>query len=193
MAFGNGEFDIDSSDQDSLDIITDLASIREKLVQPSDPVSRVVSLAFSNVAGDKDFPNIVFPADFVPTNATIKRARLGIRYRDRRDTSAAINRINAAGKTIRVKLSTGAWGTNDIVAITMALNDWYTAAAGVESGGLIMGSVDIKSIISTPAIINGATLNVRSEQTNRGEGITVTGASLTLYGVDSYAYVEYSL
>jgi len=57
----------------------------------------------------------------------------------------------------------------------------------------MLGATDIKSIISTPALMNSKTINVRSEETNRSDAIVVDGASLTLYDVDAYIYVEYTL
>lgn len=174
-------------------MVVDLAAIIEKNFQSNDPSTRIAALAFSDIAGDKDFPDVVFPAVFVPATATIKKAYLIVRSRDMKDSSGAANKINAAAKTIRVKLSGGAWGTDDIVAMTIANNDWSIDANARGSGIFIIGTLDIKTIIPTPADINGATINVRSEETNASEGITVTDADLTLYGVDSIIVVEWFL
>lgn len=54
---------------------------------------------------------------------------------------------------------------------------------------MIMGSVDIKSVVDGSA----ATFNFRSEETNRADALTVTGASLTFYDVESWLIVEYTL
>lgn len=192
MAFGVGEFDI-TNDGDTTDILTDLGGVCIKKTQPSLISARKASIAFTDVAGDKDFSNVVFPADFIPTTATILRAYLWIYFRDMKDSSGATNAINGASKAIRVKVSTGAWGTNDIIGMIMPDNGWNCDANARGTGGFMLGATDIKSIISTPALMNGKTINVRSEETNRSDAIVVDGDALTLYDIDSYIYVEYTL
>jgi len=192
MAFGVGEFDI-TNDGDTTDILTDLGGVCIKKTQPSLISARKASIAFTDVAGDKDFSNVVFPADFIPTTATILRAYLWIYFRDFKDSSGATNAINGASKAIRVKVSTGAWGTNDIIGMIMPDNGWNCDANARGTGGFMLGATDIKSIISTPALMNGKTINVRSEETNRSDAIVVDGDALTLYDIDSYIYVEYTL
>lgn len=174
-------------------IVTDLEGVCVKKTQPSVISARKASIAFSGVAGDKDFANVVFPADFVPTTVTIIRAYLWVYFRSMKDSSGAGNAINGASKAIRVKVSTGAWGTDDIIAMIMPDNGWDCDADARGSGGFMLGATDIKSIMSTPTLMNGKTINVRSEETNRSDAIVVDGASLTLYDVDSYIYVEYTL
>jgi len=192
MAFGVGEFDI-TNDGDTTDILTDLGGVCIKKTQPSLISARKASIAFTDVAGDKDFSNVVFPADFIPTTATILRAYLWIYFRDFKDSSGATNAINGASKAIRVKVSTGAWGTNDIIGMIMPDNGWNCDANARGTGGFMLGATDIKSIMSTPALMNGKTINVRSEETNRSDAIVVDGDALTLYDIDSYIYVEYTL
>lgn len=174
-------------------IVTDLSGVREKKVRASAISARIASLAFTNGAGDKDFANVVFPGTFIPATATIIAAHLWIKYGSRKDSSGVNNKINAAAKTIRAKLAGGAWGVDDIVAMTMVLNGWDTDGNARGEGDLMIGSVDLSSILDTPGNINGATVNVRSEETNAGEGITVTAASLTFYDIDSYIEIEYRL
>jgi hypothetical protein len=189
----NVESKIDTIDTVVDGIQVDLNAVRLRKPQASAPSARIASLSLSNAAGDKDFANVVFPANFIPTTATVIGAYLIIMFGGRKDTSAAENKVNAASKTIRVKLSGGSWGTDDIVAITLANNTWVTDASAKDSGGYLYGTVNLNSILANPAAINSATVNVRSEETNAGEGITVTGASLVIYDIDSYILVEYSL
>jgi len=174
-------------------IQVDLNAVRIRKPQPSAISARIASLALSNVAGDKDFANVVFPANFIPATATVIGAYLMLMFGDRKNTSVAENKINAAAKTVRIKLSGGVWGTDDIVAMTLPINGWSTDASSRGSGGLLVGSVNLNSVLANPGAINGATVNVRSEETNASEGITVTAASLTLYDIDSFIIVEYSL
>jgi hypothetical protein len=113
-----------------------------------------------------------------------------VRWRKQLDSSGAPNGVAAASKTIRIKKSTGAWGTDDIVAITFADNSLMTAANGNEPGIWIVGSTDLQSEVDD---IDNATYNIRSEETNSGEGIIVDGASLTLYDVFTGLRVHYNL
>jgi hypothetical protein len=147
----------------------------------------LASLAFSNVAADKDFPSVVATAK--PAGATITKAYWGFSYSKKVDSSDGVNAVSAASKTVRVKVSTGAWGTDDIVAFTFANGTLSTPASTTEGGMMIMGSVDIKSVVDGSA----ATFNFRSEETERSDALTVTGASLTFYDVESWLVVEYTL
>lgn len=139
----------------------------------------IASLAFSNVAGDKDFANVVFPANFLPAGATIDSIFLMLHWRKQVETSTAANAVNGAGKTIRVKKSTGGWLADSVVGITMADNELATAASATEGGTIIIGSANIVSEVDDT---NGVTYNIESNETNfAGQGIVVDAASLTLY------------
>lgn len=152
------------------------------------------SLAFSNAAGDKAFPDVVLPAagTFLPAGAVIQSVYLMVKWRKQYNSSAGANAINAAAKTIRIKKAADAWAAS-LVAMTMANGDWETVAgpapAGVEGGDMYIGSVDIKGKVDA----FGTTYNISSEQTVTGEGITVTAASLTLYGVATSLRIYYTL
>lgn len=175
----------------------DNAAIKAKTDKISLPIYRQVfksadsamlaSLAFGSVAADKDFPSVVATAK--PTGATITKAYWGFSYSKKVDSSDAANAVSAAGKAVRVKVSTGAWGTDDIVAYTFANGALSTPASATEGGMMIMGSVDIKSVVDGSA----ATFNFRSEETERSDALTVTGASLTFYDVESWLVIEYTL
>lgn len=142
------------------------------------------------VAADLDFPDIVFPADFLDDQAVIEGVVLMLYWQAQRDTSVAVNQIDQAAKTLRLKLSTAGWAADSIVAVTFALNQLYTPASGFMGGIPIVGSHDLKTVVTA---LNSLTYNVRSEETNHGEGITVTGASLVLSTVFTGLRVFYSM
>jgi len=141
-------------------------------------------LTVDSSAADIDFPDIVVAG--LPSGLTIRRVELILICRAIKDTSAAANYINAAGKTLRVKKSTGSWVTDSIVGITFANQSLYCEANSKEPGLPIVG-VDIKSVVD-----GNATYNVRSEQSNHGEGIVSLGDDLELYDVQVGLRVFYS-
>ena len=150
----------------------------------------LATLAFSDAAADKDFPNVVVGAagavNGIPVGAVIAQVNL-ILMASTLDSSAAANYINAASKTIRVKVSTGDWGTDDIVAVTLINGDWYTLASG-------MGSVVFVSATNIASVVTGAgTYNLESNETNRSDAIVALAASLNLKGVRTGFRVYYKL
>jgi len=151
----------------------------------SDAAAAIVVLPA--VAADLDFPSVVI-AD-LPSGLTIARADLVLVTGALFDTSSAENQVDQAAKTIRVKLSTGAWATpaDQIAALTFALNALQTAADGTRGGPALFGGIDISSIVT-----GNGTYNFRSEETNNGEGVTVTGASLEMHDVFSIIRVWYN-
>lgn len=161
-----------------------------KKMQASPP-QNAVSVAITNVAADKDFASVTFPSNFIPADAQVISAFLWLIPREISDTSGAGNAINAANKKVRVKPSTGAWGTDDIAAITFENGGLSVAASSKGSAKPIIGTLDISSIMSTPALVNGKTINVRSEQTTRSDAVTATGNALNLIDTDSMIIVEY--
>lgn len=130
------------------------------------------------VAADLSFPDVVVAA--LPTDLSIIRVVAMLKVRSIKDTSAADNKINAASKTLRVKKSTGAWGTDDIVAINFTNGQWYTVASTKEGGDVMVGDNDLSSEVD-----GNATYNFRSEQTNRADAIVALAASLVLYDVQT--------
>jgi hypothetical protein len=155
-----------------------------------DPSTIVPSLAFSNVGANRDFPNVVLPAagTFLPAGAVIQEVNLLVKWRKMVDSSGALNAINAANKTIRIKTAADGWAAS-LIAITMANGMWSTAASAPEGGDVLVGSVDIKAKVAAL----GTTYNVRSDQTTTADAITVTAASLTLYDVATGLRVYYTL
>lgn len=148
----------------------------------------IASLAVPAVAADLTFSNVVFPANFLPEGATIDSVFLMLHWRKQVDSSGGANAINGASKTIRIKKNGGAWGTDDVVAITFANNSLATAANATEGGTIIIGDADISGEVDD---VDNETYNVRSEQTNRADAILVDGASLTLYDIFTGLRVYY--
>ncbi len=148
------------------------------------------TVALPAVAGDLDFSDVVFPAGFLPAGATVDSIYLMLKWRKQVDSSSAPNAVAAAAKTIRVMKTGGAWGTNDIVALTLADNQLAIGADATEGGDMIIGDTDIKSEVDD---VDNETYNFRSEQVNAGEGIIVDGASLTLHDVYTIMRVYFTL
>jgi len=128
------------------------------------------------VAADLAFPDVVVAG--LPTGITLKRVDVVLIVSRLFDTSTAENQLDAASKALRVKVSGGSWGTDDIVAITFALNSLECKASDYNAGAVIFGNTDVKAKVTA----NG-TYNFRSDQTNRTDAITATGASLELQDV----------
>jgi hypothetical protein len=128
------------------------------------------------VGADLDFPDVVVAG--IPTGVTLKRAVATLIVGFTFDTSASENQIKT-GTTddIRMKLSTGSWGTDDLLAIPVPALSFETKLSDYGAGGPVFGNTDIKSILA-----NG-TFNFRSEETNRTKAIEATGASLELHMV----------
>jgi len=155
---------------------------RPDMVFPSEASAIVVLPA---VAADLDFPSVVVSG--LPSGITIARADLVLVIGALFDTSASENQVDQASKTLRVKLSTGSWGTDDIVALTFANNGLQVDGDSYRGGPVLFGATDIKSVVTADG-----TYNFRSEETNRSEGVTVTGASLELLDVSSVIRVWFN-
>jgi hypothetical protein len=137
------------------------------------------------VAADLAFPDIVVAA--LPTGLSVQKVVLILAVRAINDTSAADNYIDAANKTLRIKPAAGAWGTDDIVAITFANQSLYCKANQKEPGPVIIGSADLSSVVNA----NG-TYNIMSNQTNRGDAISALADNLELYDIQVGLRVFYS-
>jgi len=136
-------------------------------------------------AANLDFPDIVVAG--IPVGATLKRVVLILTCRALRDTSGANNYIDQASKTLRVKKSTGAWGTDDLVGITFDLNSLYCVASNKEGGPVIIGNADVKVEVD-----GDATYNVQSNQDNRADAISALANNLELYDVQVGLRLFYS-
>lgn len=174
-----------SADIAVVDALVDTLIARTaRLAPPKDQWSQlpIVALTIPAIAADIDFSDVTFPAGFLPAGAVVQSVYLMIKWRQTEDTSGGANAIDAAGKTIRVKKSGGAWGTDDQIGLTVADNQLATALNAKEGGDMIIGDNDLSGEVDD---VDNETYNVRSENINAGEGITVDTASLVLR--DCYA------
>lgn len=130
------------------------------------------TVTVTNAAADLDFPNVTV-ANF-PSGATILRVVALLKCRALNNTNAAANNLTGA-KTLRIKASTGAWGTNDIVAISFVASQWPLAASTKEGGDSVVGTADLSSVVT-----GNGTFNFRSEQTNRAEAIVAAQSNIVL-------------
>lgn len=155
--------------------------------RPKDAVSGIAfpSLASTGfivilpaVAADLDFPSVILPD--LPSGFQIWRADYALVIGSLFDTSGFENQVDQASKTIRVMKSGGSWGTDDIVALTFGNTALQTPASAYRGGAALFGATDISSVVD-----GAGTYLFRSEETNAGEGVTVTGASLEALDVVS--------
>ena len=119
-------------------------------------VSTINPIQLTTPAADKDLPNVVVAN--IPSGSTIVQAMVLIKIRAiENKSSSGYNAINGA-QNIRIKVSTGAWGTDDIAAINLIDNQWYIAASTREFGDVQVGDNDVKSVVT-----GNATYNLRFE------------------------------
>jgi len=142
-------------------------------------------IAVPAVAADLAFPDIVVAN--LPDGLSIARADLVLIIGALFDTSAAENQIAAASKTLRIKVSTGAWGTDDIVALTFVQNSLQVDSGAYRGGTVLFGATDIKSVVT-----GNATYNLVSEETNRSDAVIATGANLELLDVSAVIRVWFN-
>ena len=100
--------------------------------------------------------NVVLPdvvvAD-IPATDTVKRVIGMLRIRELEDSSAAENAVNGA-VDLKVKKSTGAWGTDDVALINIPDNALLTPASGVSRGTTLFGDNDVVSEVDGDATYN---------------------------------------
>jgi len=117
-------------------------------------IDDVINLTTDGV--DIPLPDVVVAG--IPSGATLVRAVAIIKVRAiENKSSSGPNAINGA-QSIRVKKSTGAWGTDDVAAIDLADNQWSVAASTREFGDVQTGDNDVKSEVD-----GNATYNLRFE------------------------------
>lgn len=103
------------------------------------------------VAADKDLPNVVVSG--LPSWLTINRVVAILKLRAMENTAGGANAISGA-QAIRIKKSTGAWGVDDIAAIDLPNNLWTVAASTRESGDVLVGDNDLKSVVDGDGTYN---------------------------------------
>jgi len=123
---------------------------------------------------DVNLPDVIIPT--LPTGATIWKVVLLFKCALIRDTSASDNAINGAA-AIRIKKSTGAWGTDDIVAYDIVDNLWLVdVSVSTDRGGdAFVGNINNDDLSSE--VDAAATYNLRFED------IQADGNNLVLYEV----------
>ena len=132
------------------------------------------SITITNAAADLAFPDVVVAG--IPAGAVILRVVALLKPRVIQDTSGAQNRINAAGKTLRIKASAGVWpGT---VAINFAQNQWTVEAAVKEGGDLLVGDQNLSAVV-----VGNDTYNFASRQTVSADALVALGNNLVLQDV----------
>ena len=158
-------------------IISEVQNILARKVSFLDSWSAPANkITISDVAADLTFPDIVVPA--LPSGLSIKKVALVLSVRALADISAGDNYINGADKTIRIKKSSGAWGVDDVVGITLPNQGLYCKASAKEAGPVIIGDTDLSALVNA----NGS-YNVASRQTVSGDALVAFGASLELYDI----------
>jgi len=106
-------------------------------------------------ATDINLSDVVLPN----ITGTIVRVYVGIKFRMIENTSASGANAIQGAQNIRIKKSSGAWGTDDIAAINLADNQWTVAASTREGGDIQMGDNDVVSEVDA----FNATYNLRFE------------------------------
>jgi len=156
---------------DASDIAADFDRHLTPLEFWGDP-SALVTITGSS--SDVNLPDVIIPT--LPTGATIWKVQLIGYISLVRDTSASDNAINGVS-AIRIKKSTGAWGTDDIVALDIPDNflavDVSTSAD--RSGVPLVGNLNNDNL--SGEVDGAATYNLRFED------IAADGANLTLLDV----------
>ena len=130
-------------------------------------------------AADVNLPNVVLPN----IAGTVKAVYVGVKFRMLDNTSAGSNGLTGA-YNVRIKKSTGSWGTDDVAAINLVDNQWLIATATTREGGdVVIGDNDVAGEVDA----FNATYNLRFEDT------AVDGASLVLCDVQSFLVVTYEV
>ena len=159
---------------------------RPSMLFPSALPKAIIAVpAVGNVA-DLDFPDVAVAG--LPAGITIARADLVLIIGGLLDTSTAENQIAAADKKLRIKISTGAWATNDIPALTFVQNSLQVDGSAYRGGTVLFGATDIKSIIT----IADGTYNLRSVQTTREDAVIATADTLELLDVSAVIRVWFN-
>ena len=133
-------------------------------------------ITVTSTAQDIVFPSIVVAG--LPSGLTLVRVVFILSVADLKDTSGSDNYINAASKSIRIMLSGGAWGTNDIIALTLDNQALFTTGSG-ERGGPVLYGPDLKATVNA----NG-TWEVQSRQTTHGDALVALGNDLEFFDVE---------
>jgi len=162
------------------------ATFKLSIFSPSNGM--LPTIAFTDTAADKTFPSVIVPAGFLPSGITLQAVYPILKFRGIVNSLGSINAIAAANKSLRIKLATGAWGVDDIIAMIFANSAW--SVAGTEGpGDILISTIDVKALITGDDV----TVNFGCDETNSGDAVKVTGASLTLKDVECGLLYVYSI
>ena len=125
---------------------------RPNMIFPSATPKAIIVVPAVGGVTDIDFPDVVVAG--LPSGLTIAKADIALIIGGLFDTSASENQIAAAAKTLRVKIAAGAWGTNDIVALTFVQNALQTKGDAYRGGPVLFGGTDIKSVVAADGTYN---------------------------------------
>lgn len=89
----------------------------------------------------------------IPAADTVLRVIGMLNIRELEDSSTAANAVNGAFD-LKVKKSTGAWGTDDVALINIINNTLLTPASGTTTGNIIYGDEDVASEVDGNATYN---------------------------------------
>jgi len=109
-------------------------------------------------ATDTDLPNIVLPN----IAGTLDHVYVGIKVRMIENTSASGANAIQTAQNIRIKKSSGAWDTDDVIAINLIDNQWTVAASTREGGDVQIGDNDVVAEVDA----FNATYNLRIDSAN---------------------------
>jgi len=160
-----GEFYVENKKEkvDISQILVAVAGLEQKLKSLAAPIDfwsapdDVIDLPA--IATHINLPDVVVSE--LPSQVEPFRVVTILKVRAIENTSpGGSNAINGA-QVIRVKKSTGIWGVNDIVAISLPDNLWTIAASIREMGDLVMGHDDVKSKVDGPGTYNFRFENAR--------------------------------
>lgn len=108
-------------------------------------------ITLTNATTNVVTPDVVV-AD-IPATDTIRRVIGMLAIRELEDSSTAANAVNGSFN-LKVKKSTGAWGTDDVALINIPDNALVTPASGTSHGGVISGDNDVASEVDANATYN---------------------------------------
>lgn len=134
----------------------------------------VATVTITGGSTDVNLPDVIIPS--LPTGASIWKVILLFKCAKIKDSSASDNAINGVA-AIRIKKSTGAWGTDDIVAYDIQDNSWAVdVSEATEIGGdAFIGNLNNDDL--SGEVDAAATYNLRFED------IQADGANLVLHDV----------
>jgi len=139
------ELQVSLADGGFTDLLIDAIKARTDISQNSELFGSVMleQLQLGAGAADVDLPDIILPD--IP--GTIDRVYLHFKVRMIENTYNGVNKL-AGAQSIRIKTDAGAWGVDDIPAITFP-DDYVTLAAETrEAGDVFGGMIDVSSEVT---------------------------------------------